>query len=295
LLEYLVAVARHEEASGRIFDVGGPEVVTYEEIMRCYAEQAGRNPRILAVPLLTPRLSSYWLRLVTSVPTNVARALIDGLEHDVIADDTVIQSYVPIERRSVAESIAAALAAERLHDVPARWTENAIACRTFHPDHSYYAKRTRAEIETDRSAAALWPVVTSFGGEQGYYFADVLWHLRRGIDWCFGGPSYRRGRRHPREVRMGDVIDSWRVIAVEPERRLTLLMEMKAPGAGVLEFEIEDLGEHRRIRATAYWHPAGVCGLLYWYPLLPAHTWLLPGLVREIEERSAHPPDEHSG
>ncbi|HSN71613.1 MAG TPA: DUF2867 domain-containing protein, partial [Steroidobacteraceae bacterium] len=261
-------------------------VVTYEGIMRCYARQAGRDPKIVAVPVLTPRLSSYWLRLVTSVPTNVARALIGGLEHDVIADDAAIRALVPRELKSLEDSIRAAMDADRLHDVPARWTENTIACRTFHPDHSFYAKRAGAEIECDATAADLWPVITAIGGDDGWYYADFLWHIRRAIDWCVGGPSYRRGRRHPVHVRVGDVIDGWRVIALEPERRMTLLMEMKGPGAGVLELEIDDLGDRRRVRATAFWHPAGVWGLLYWYPLLPAHTYLFPGLVRDIVARA---------
>jgi len=286
LLEYLVGVAAHEEAAGRVFDVGGPDVVTYAEIMRRYGRHAGHHPKILPVPVLTPRLSSYWLRLVTSVPTNVARALIDGLAHDVIADDVAIRELVPIELKTLEQSIEAAMAADRLHDVPARWAENTIACENFHPDYSYYPKRAGASIETDAPASDIWPVITAIGGDEGYYYADFLWHIRRTIDWCVGGPSYRRGRRHPVEVRIGDVIDSWRVIALEPERRMTLLMEMKAPGAGVLEFEIKDLGERRRISATAYWHPAGVWGLLYWYPLLPAHTYLFPGLVRDIAARA---------
>lgn len=286
LLWYLVRVAAHEETAGMILDVGGPDIVSYEEIMRCYAAQAGRHPKILAVPVLTPRLSSYWLRLVTSVPTNVARALIDGLEHDVIADDVAIRALIPCERRTLAQSIRIAIGADRMHDLPARWTDTTIACRTFRPQYSYYAKRAGADVETTLPAAALWPVVTAFGGTHGYYYSDVLWHVRRGIDWCLGGPSFRRGRRHPVDVRVGDVIDSWRVIALEPERRMTLLMEMKAPGAGVLEFEIADLGERRRLSATAYWHPAGVWGLLYWYPLIPAHLFLFKGLVRSIVQRA---------
>lgn len=106
------------------------------------------------------------------------------------------------------------------------------------------------------------------------------------MDWCVGGPSFRRRRRHPHELRVGDVVDAWRVIALEPDRRLTLLMEMKALGAGVLEFAVEDQGDRRVVRATAYWHPAGVFGLLYWYALLPAHAFLFAGLTRSLARRA---------
>jgi len=112
------------------------------------------------------------------------------------------------------------------------------------------------------------------------------------MDWTVGGPSFRRRRRHPDELRVGDVVDSWRAIAVEPEKKLTLLMEMKAPGAGVLEFVIRDVDGKRRISATAYWHPAGPLGLLYWYALLPAHVFLFKGLTTAIARRAER--DEES-
>jgi hypothetical protein len=131
--------------------------------------------------------------------------------------------------------------------------------------------------------------------EERYFFADYLWFVRRVLDWLVGGPSFRRRRRHPAELRVGDVVDSWRAIAVEPDRRLTLLMEMKAPGAGVLEFEIGDDGEARTISATAYWHPAGPLGLLYWYVLLPFHDFLFRGLTSAIARRAEADPGIRDG
>lgn len=286
LLDYLIGVAELPEAAGKIYDVGGPETLTYEELMRQYGELVGRRFRLLSVPVLTPRLSSYWLRLVTSVPTRVARALIDGLEHDVIADDAEIRRLIPLELLDFKQSVRAALEAERNNAVAAHWVEGSIVCRNYHPEYAFYAKKAGDETETPASAGALWRQVTAFGGEQGYYYADSLWFLRRVLDWLVGGPSFRRRRRDPEGLRVGDVVDAWRAIAVEPERRLTLLMEMRAPGAGVLEFEIRDLGERRTISATAYWHPAGPPGLIYWYILLPAHLFLFRGLVNAIARRA---------
>lgn len=286
LLEYLVGVAALPETAGRTFDAGGPEVLSYADLMRQYGALVGRHPRILQVPVLTPRLSSYWLRFVTSVPVNIARALIEGLEHDVIADDTELRNLLPQNLLTFGEAVTAALQSERNNSVQARWVEGSLACRNYQPEYAFYAKRDGDSAQSDASASAIWRQVAAFGGADGYYFADYLWWLRRALDWVCGGPSFRRRRRDPKQLRVGDVVDSWRAIGVQPDRRLTLLMEMKAPGAGVLEFVIDDDGEQRTVSATAYWHPAGPAGLLYWYVLLPFHGFLFRGLTRAIVRRA---------
>jgi uncharacterized protein YbjT (DUF2867 family) len=295
LLADLIAVATNPAAAGRILDAGGPEAVTYEEIMRCYGRLVGRRPRIVAVPVLTPRLSSYWLRLVTSVPTSVARALVEGLEHDFVADDAALRSLAPRRLMGLEEAIRAAIEADRRHAAVARWVEGAIACRNFHPEYGFYAKRAGATAAGTASAGDVYAMVCRIGGEQGYFFANGLWWIRRALDWLAGGPSFRRRRRHPVQLRVGDVVDSWRVIALEPDRRLTLLMEMKAPGAGVLEFVVRPGagGSGASVTATAYWHPAGVPGLAYWYALVPAHLFLFRGLTRAIVRRAS--AAAHSG
>jgi len=296
LLDDLVAVAELDAAAGRILDAGGPEAVTYEEIMRCYGQLVGRGPRILAVPVLTPRLSSYWLRFVTSVPTGIARALVEGLEHDFLADDTELRRLVPRRLMGLEEAIRAAREADRRHEVVARWVEGAIACRNFRPDYAFYAKRAGATAAGPASPEAVFAAVCAIGGEEGWYYADSMWNLRRTLDWLVGGPSFRRKRRHPTELRVGDVMDSWRVIALEPGRRLTLLMEMQAPGAGVLEFVVQPGadGTGSIVSSTAYWHPAGVLGLQYWYALVPAHRFLFKGLTRAIQQRASGVAAVHS-
>ena len=286
LLDYLVHVARLPETVGKIYDVGGPEILTYEQLMRQYGELTGNRFWLLSLPVLTPRLSSYWLKLVTSVPTNIARALIDGLEHDVIANDEEIRKLIPLELKDFKQSVSAALEAERSNSVSAHWAEGSIVCRNFHPEYAYYAKRAGSEVTTHASANAVWRQVTAFGGDEGYYYAESLWFLRRLINWFAGGPSFSRRRRHPTNLRVGDVIDAWRVIAAEPEKRLTLLMEMRGPGSGVLEFVIRDRGDRRTLSATAYWHPAGPAGLIYWYSLLPVHAFLFRGLTAAIAKRA---------
>lgn len=286
LVHYLAAVSSYEETAGQIYDVAGPDVVTYAEVMRRYGRLVGKKPLIFSVPVLTPRLSSYWLRLVTAVPTSIARALIDGLSQDVIASDHRLAELIPQELLDFDSAATEALEAEQKHAVPVRWVESAAVCETFRPEYSFYSKQASGDMLSSASAADIWSVICQVGKDGDFFYAQVQWWLRRAMDWMVGGPSLRRRRRHPTELRMGDVIDSWRVIALEPERRLTLLMEMKAPGAGVLEFDVDDEGEFRRITIRAFWHPAGVWGLLYWYVTWPFHRLLFRGMTREIAARA---------
>jgi uncharacterized protein YbjT (DUF2867 family) len=286
LLAYLVAVADIDDAAGKTLDAGGPDTVTYEAIMRCYGDLVGRHPLIVPVPVLTPRLSSYWLGLVTTVPVGIAQALVEGLAHDFVAHDEELQRLVPQARLGLKDAIRAAIEADRQHAVIARWVEGSIVCRNFRPEYAFYAKRESATAHGDVDAERVFATVCTIGGEDGWFYAGILWWIRGAIDWVVGGPSFRRTRRHPTELRVGDVVDSWRVIALEPGRRLTLLMEMKAPGAGVLEFVVQPRGAGASVAATAYWHPAGVWGLVYWYALVPAHAFIFRGLTRAIIERA---------
>lgn len=288
LLEYLYRLPQGPETAGRIFEVGGPQMLTYGEMMRELARILGKPLVIIPVPLLTPGLSAKWLRLVTSVPTNIARALIEGLAHDITADDREARELAPQELLDFRAAVQATLEAERNNAVASRWTEGALMFRDYRPDFSFYAKRIGATAEAEASSAAVWDEVSSIGGQNGYYYLNWLWRTREVLDWLIGGPGLRHGRRHPSELRVGDMIDSWRVVAMEPQRRLTLRFGMRAPGAGVLEFALQPLDQGRtQVNATTYWHPAGVWGLLYWYALAPVHGLVMKGLARRIAERSA--------
>ncbi|MDH5208159.1 MAG: SDR family oxidoreductase [Burkholderiaceae bacterium] len=287
LLEYLVRVAALPEAAGGIYDAGGPELLSYEQMMLAFGAAVGRRPRIVRVPILSPRLSSYWLGLVTAVPANIARALIGGLKHDIPADDAELRRLVPQRLLTFRESVAAALEAERNHQVTARWTEGAFPFRAFRHDYAYYAKKASGSATTTASPAALWSVVTAIGGDNRYYTMNFLWWLREFLDWLVGGPGFTHGRRHPTDLRVGDAIDYWTVIGLERERRLTLSFGMRAPGAGILEFEIEPArGTESKLTVTAYWHPQGVWGLLYWYALVPAHLFIFEQMTRAIARRA---------
>ena len=288
LLEYLVRAPALPETAGAIYDAAGPEELTYETMMRILALAAGRRPPwVIPVPLLSPRLSAYWLRFVTAVPTPIARALIEGLKHDFSARSEPLRALVPQRLLNFRESVEAAFAAERNAQVQARWTEGAFNMRQRRLDYAYYAKRAGGSALARAPAAAVWSVVSAIGGDNRYYFMDGLWTLREVIDWALGGQGLNRGRRHPTELRVGDRIDSWEVVGLEPERRLTLAFGMRAPGAGILEFEVEPLpGNRTRVDATAYWHPAGVWGLLYWLSMEPAHRVIFKGLTQAIAQRA---------
>ena len=287
LLEYLVRLPQIDAAAGRIYDAGGPELLSYEAMMRTFGDVVGKRPRIIPVPVLSPGLSSLWLALITTVPASIARALVGGLKHDIPADDAALRQIVPQRLLTFREAVQAALQAERDHAVAARWTEGRLMFRDGRTDYSFYAKRAGASVSSSAHPASLWQIVAAIGGDNRYYTLGWLWWLRELIDWAIGGPGFTRGRRDPSSLRLGDTIDYWTVIGIEPARRLTLNFGLKAPGNAVLEFEIEPRGAAgSRLSITAYWHPMGVWGLLYWYALVPAHGFLFRRLAREIARRA---------
>lgn len=287
LLDYLIRVAELPQARGRILDAGGPEYLSYEAMMRAFGEVVGRSPSILRVPVLTPTLSSYWVGLITTVPAGIAKALIGGLKHDIPALDAELRALVPQRLLTFREAVAAALAAERAQTVAARWTEGAFMFRGQRHDHAFYAKKASGSATTPAPSDAVWRVLSTMGGDTGYFYMDWLWRVREFLDWLVGGAGFSRGRRHPTELRVGDVIDYWTIMVMAPARRLTLHFGMRAPGTGILEFELDPQPDGgTRLTETAYWHPAGFWGLCYWYTLVPFHLFIFKGMTRAIVRRA---------
>ncbi|MFN7780433.1 MAG: DUF2867 domain-containing protein [Betaproteobacteria bacterium] len=287
LLEYLVRVATLPQAAGEIYDAGGPDYLSYEQMMRQFGELVGKRPRIVQVPVLTPQLSSYWLALITTVPASIGRALIGGLKHDIPANDAPLRALAPQRLLTFKEAAQAALDAERNHTVAARWTEGVFRFRAGRHDYAYYAKRASGSAVAAASPAAVWKVVTSIGHPPRYFAAPWLWRIREWIDWVFGGPGLSVGRRDPDHLLVGDTVDYLTVLGLEENRRLTLHFGLKAPGSGILEFELEPVdAAHTRVAVTAYWHPAGVWGLLYWYTLFPAHLFIFRAMTAAIARRA---------
>ncbi len=289
LLEYLVRLPEIEESAGQTYDVAGAETLTYRQMLETFATVVGRRIRIIPLPVLTPRLSSYWLDLVTAVPASIVRPLIDGLRHDLLANDEPIRTLIPLPLRNYEDAVRAALEAERSDAVTARWAEGSLVLRRYRPDVAFYSKRAGAHVEANAPAAQLWMQVASIGGGRGWYFANWLWKVRGMIDRLFGGVGMRRGRRHSTDLRVGEPVDFWRVAGIEPGHRLVLVAEMKLPGTAVLEFVVEPQGLYRSVlTTTGRFHPAGILGLLYWYALWPVHGWLFGRMSRAIAQAAAH-------
>jgi uncharacterized protein YbjT (DUF2867 family) len=292
LLEYLVRLPESDGTDDGIYDVGGPEIITYEQKMRSLARLAGRRePLIVPVPVLTPRLSSYWLWLVTSVPTNVARALIDGLRHDFVADDAAARARVPQRLATFEDAVRTTFLQERERRGSQHFREGDFDLRGQRHDHAYYSKRAGGAAIGDVPADAVWAQIERIGGDNGYFYLDWIWRIRELMDAAVGGGGLARGRAHPDRVAVGDRVDTWEVIGVEPGRRLTMRFGMKAPGAGGLEFEVQPITPTRtRVSATAFWHPKGWAGLAYWWACAPAHALIFEGMTKEILRRAGEAP-----
>ncbi len=290
LLEYLWAVGRAPEAAGQVYDAAGPEEVDYTHMMRTLAHLAGkRPPLIIPVPVLSPRLSSYWLGLVTAVPAPIARALITGLKHSFSADDAALRAVAPQRLLTVEEAIAESLEQEKAHKTIARWTDGVFALRGFRHDHAYYSKQASGRAVAVAPPEDLWHWITQLGGPRRYFYMNWLWLIREVFDWLLAGPGLSRGRRDTASLRLGDAIDYWTVLALKPKRLLTLHFGMRAPGSGALEFEIVPLDDKRsELRITAFWHPRGVWGLLYWYAMMPAHLFLFRGWTSKLARMAEH-------
>jgi len=290
VLHYLVDCLDCPGTVGETFDIGTEEVATYRQLMRLYAEEAGLPRRwIIPVPVLTPRLSSYWIHLVTPVPASLARPLAEGLRNPVLCRDHVIRELLPRQVLSCRMAIRMALEKQRLQQIESSWMDagKVPPVEWSTTDDPEWAGgtifRDDRRLLVEAPAAQCWPAVVGIGGKTGWYYADWLWHLRGILDRLLGGPGLGRGRRDPHAVQAGDALDFWRVLAVEPERRLKLVAEMKVSGEAVLELLLtECVDGTTEVRQSARFKPRGLLGLLYWYSVLPFHNLVFAGMLRGI-------------
>ncbi len=291
VLFYLVAVLDHPETSGEVLEIGGPDVLTYREMMDRYAAIAGLRRRlIIPVPLLTPRLSSHWVNLVTPLPYGLARPLVDSLINDVVvAPARDIRRLVDHEPYTLDEAIERALAVVGDLNIKTSWMDSAPASTPASPmpQDPHWAGGTiyedHQEIVSDADPAALFAVVSGVGAARGWYVARPLWALRGWLDKVIGGVGMRRGRRHPDELRIGDALDFFRVEAYEPPHLLRLRAEMKVPGDAWLEWRISsDAAGHTQLHQLARFHPRGVSGRAYWWALLPVHKVIWKKLAERL-------------
>jgi uncharacterized protein YbjT (DUF2867 family) len=281
-LEYLVAALAVPETVGRTLDIGGPDVLSYRELMRIMAEERGLRRRlVIPVPVLTPRLSSLWIHLVTPLSREIARPLAEGLRNRVVCRDDAAARLMPQRLLTVREAIREALQGTESARVETTWS---MAGKIRgDPDWAGGTVFTdRRETLVAASPDAVFRAVCRIGGGHGWYAAGALWRLRGWLDRLVGGPGLRRGRRDPDEVTYGEALDFWRVTGLERGRRLALRAEMKLPGEALLEFTIVPEGAGCRLVQTARFLPRGLLGLAYWYAVLPFHGVVFRGMLEGI-------------
>ena len=292
VLDYLVTTLDVPESAGQVIEIGGANVITYGEMMTGYARMRGLRRLLVPVPVLTPRLSSYWVHLVTPIPSTIARPLIEGLRNEVVVRDRRAATLFPdVRPMGYDEAVSAALARLDAGAVETAWSD---ALASSQGDRPAVVMTTQdgmviehRQMLVDASPARVFRAFTAMGGQTGWLYMNWSWQLRGALDRLAGGVGMRRGRRHPHDVRVGDALDFWRVEAVEPDAMLLLRAEMKVPGRAWLQFQArEQEGGRTLISQTAYFAPRGLWGHVYWYALYPIHQLIFSGMIRRLAARA---------
>ena len=289
VLAYLAAALQLPDRESRTFEIGGADQASYGDVMREYARQRGLKRVMIAVPLLTPRLSSLWLGLVTPVYARVGRELISGLKNRSVVTDPTALAVFPIAPIGLREAIGRAIRYEDRAFALTRWSDarSSGGAAASPADTRFGGKlidRRRIHVAVDADRAFV--PIRRIGGERGWYCGTWLWRIRGAVDLLMGGVGMRRGRRDPEQPAVGDTLDFWRVEAYEPGRRLRLAAEMQLPGRAWLEFDVEPAAGGAIVHQTAVFEPVGLSGLIYWYGLLPVHAVIFGGMLRAIARRA---------
>ena len=285
VIHYLTALLTVPESRGQVYDIGGPEVLRYRDLLAGYAKVRGLSRHFLPVPYFSPNLSSWWLYLVTSTRFSLAQALVTSMKNETICRENKIRELIPRELSTYQVAVERALSRIAQNRVPSSWTDalldNSLDPRFMRavkvPEHGIYFDCQKKPLTTDREAAldAIW----SLGGEKGWPSMNWAWALRGWMDRLVGGTGLRRGRRHPTELRPGEALDFWRVLVADRKAgRLMLYAEMKLPGEAWLEFHLKD----GVLSQTATFRPQGLLGRLYWFSVLPAHWVLFPLMAKRL-------------
>ncbi|MGD8856645.1 MAG: SDR family oxidoreductase [Chloroflexota bacterium] len=306
VLTYLVMALQTEASIDQIIEIGGPDVLTYADMMRIYARVRDLRRLIIPVPVLTPRLSSFWVHWMTPVSASIARPLIEGLRNELVVRDDLARQVFP-EIEPISYEAAVKLALERMEEgrIETIWSD-ALASSRGDQGPVLLAHEQGMLIERRRRLVAASPenvfqVFSGIGGERGWPAYTTLWRLRGALDRLIGGVGMRRGRRHPDHIRQGDALDFWRVEAVEPGRLMRLRAEMKLPGEAWLQFEARPVEDGQSTVAsdeiaggkiateliqTAYFASRGLLGQLYWYSLYPVHGLIFGEMVKRIGQQA---------
>ncbi len=289
VLEYLTGVLLKKETFNKSYDVGGPDVLSYKKMLLGLAEVRGLKRFIFTVPVMTPRLSSYWLYFVTSTSYMLAINLVNSMKIEVVAKDNSLEKMLGIKPISYKEAVRLAFQRIEQNNVVSSWkdslisssTESSLSSHVEVPTHGCFFDKREKEItaNVDQVLNNIW----SIGGERGWYYGDWLWNLRGFLDKLFGGVGLRRGRTNQNDIHAGDTLDFWRVLAADKQnKRLLLYAEMKLPGEAWLEFKIVKKNDKHFLQQTATFRPKGLLGRLYWYSVLPFHYFVFDGMAENV-------------
>lgn len=286
VMDYLLGVLRRPDTYGQSYDIGGPEILTYRDMLLKLAEVQGLKRMILTVPVMTPRLSSYWLYFVTSTSYKLAVNLVNSMKVEVICHDQRLQELLQVNLISYTEAVKLAYQKTSQSVVPSSWkdalSEPALEKGLVHlmqvPEENCFKDR---RVLILKNVPATVERIWTIGGRKGWYYGQWLWSIRGFLDQMIGGVGLRRGRRDENELVAGDALDFWRVIyANKDERRLLLYAEMKLPGEAWLEFKVSG----GMLYQTATFKPRGIWGTLYWYSVWPFHEIIFRGLINRLEK-----------
>ncbi|RUQ98114.1 SDR family oxidoreductase [Labedella endophytica] len=297
VMHYLIGSAELPDDVNRTFDIGGPDVLRYGQMMNGYAVEAGLPQRPIApLPVLTPRLASHWVNLVTPIPRSLAMPLVESLQHECVVREHDIDTYIPEPDGGLTgyrRAVRLALNKVRDGSVETSWQDASVADAPSDPlpsdpdwsGHTVFTDdRTR---KTDASPDRVWAVIEGIGGENGWYSFPLAWAVRGWMDKAVGGVGLRRGRRHPTRLNIGEALDWWRVEKLDRGHFLRLRAEMKVPGLAWLELSVEPDGAGTSYRQRAVFFPAGLAGRLYWFAILPFHGVIFAGMARRITAEAA--------
>jgi uncharacterized protein YbjT (DUF2867 family) len=288
VLNYLAGVLGQKQFYNHTYDIAGPDILTYRDMMLQFAEERKIKRWIYPLPVMTPKLSSYWLYFVTSTSYQLAQHLVDSMKVEVIARPNNLREHIKTEHLPYRKAVQLAFQRIKQNEVVSSWKDSITSSldRDDLVEHievpQYGCFKDEKELTFNRSANKVLENVWAIGGERGWYYADTLWEIRGFLDKLAGGVGLRRGRRSPTEINTGDALDFWRVVVADrKEMRLLLYAEMKLPGEAWLEFKIEP-GNPNVIHQTATFRPLGLLGRLYWFSVLPFHYFIFNRMIRRI-------------
>ncbi|WP_395047972.1 SDR family oxidoreductase [Flavobacterium sp.] len=285
VIQYLIGVQNKQECFNESFDIGGPNIITYKQMMQLYAKTRGIKLAIWTIPVMTPKLSSYWLYFVTSTSYKLAMNLVDSMKVEVICSDNRLQKILNIKTISYVDAIKLAFEKIEQNLVISSWKDS-LSSSEFKNNFSNYIQvpnfgclKDSKKIKITDSEQVL-ENIWSIGGDKGWYYGNWMWKLRGFIDKLFGGVGLRRGRTSPTHLDNGDSLDFWRVLLADKgEKRLLLFAEMRVPGEAWLEFRID---ENNILHQIATFRPIGILGRMYWYSMIPFHFFIFDGMIKNI-------------